>query len=109
MVISSDNISDFESTDDISSSDTSSQDIVSSKGPSRQLLKWYDYTTNDDIPEFEFSKSVGLKASTARSSATKAKASKFNEAPTLKNQTQTLTVLSPVPIKNLWKLEGGVE
>ncbi|GKA92982.1 hypothetical protein Tco_0814968, partial [Tanacetum coccineum] len=36
--------------------DTSSQDIVSSKGPSRQLLKWYDDTIDEDIPEFKFSK-----------------------------------------------------
>ncbi|GKB34372.1 hypothetical protein Tco_0879314 [Tanacetum coccineum] len=46
----------MESTNGISSSDTSSQDIVSSKGPSRQLLKWYDDTTDEDIPEFKFSK-----------------------------------------------------
>ncbi|GJW19064.1 hypothetical protein Tco_0026500, partial [Tanacetum coccineum] len=56
IIIISDNNSNLESTNGISSSDTSSQDIVSSKGPSRQLLKWYDDTTDEDIPEFKFSK-----------------------------------------------------
>nr|GEX39303.1 hypothetical protein [Tanacetum cinerariifolium] len=37
----------------------SSQNIVSSKGPSKQLLKWYDDTADEDILDFMFSKSGG--------------------------------------------------
>ncbi|GJW39935.1 hypothetical protein Tco_0065780 [Tanacetum coccineum] len=36
---------------------SSSEDIVSSKGPSKELLKWYDDTKDEDILEFMFSKS----------------------------------------------------
>ncbi|GKD70589.1 hypothetical protein Tco_1324679 [Tanacetum coccineum] len=68
-MISSDNSLDLESTDGPSSFDTSSfedivyssPDIVSSKGPSKSLLKWYDDLTDEDIEELMFSKSgVGL-------------------------------------------------
>ncbi|GKD44862.1 hypothetical protein Tco_1269507 [Tanacetum coccineum] len=80
-MISSNNNLDLECTDGPSSFDTSSSedimysspDIVSSKGPPKHLLKWYDDLTNKDIPEYMFSKSGGKKTTTSGSSASKAK------------------------------------
>ncbi|GKC95489.1 hypothetical protein Tco_1160931 [Tanacetum coccineum] len=71
------------------------KDIISSKGPSKQLLKWYDDTTNEDIPEFRFSKLGVVKA--------KAKASKAYGSSASKNPPLTVIVKSPVLINN-WTL-----
>ncbi|GKF00279.1 hypothetical protein Tco_0023629, partial [Tanacetum coccineum] len=48
--------------DSETSSYTSSNDIVSSKGPYKYLLKWYDDITEEEILEFKFSKSTTSKS-----------------------------------------------
>ncbi|GJZ87311.1 hypothetical protein Tco_0658921 [Tanacetum coccineum] len=78
----SNNSSDLQSTDGPSSFDTStseeivysSSDIVSSKGPSKSLPKWYEDLKDEYIEEFWFSKAGGKKTK-AKSSFSKAKAS----------------------------------
>ncbi|GKA23537.1 reverse transcriptase domain-containing protein [Tanacetum coccineum] len=51
--------------------DTSSEEkIVSSKGPSKQLLRWYDNSTYEDIREFIFKKST-TKGKSSNSTARK--------------------------------------
>nr|GEX11612.1 hypothetical protein [Tanacetum cinerariifolium] len=61
---------------------SNSEDIVSSKGPSKALLKWYDDTKDEDIPGFMFSMS----------------GDKIIQSP--KKPTLTVIVKSPVLIKN---------
>nr|GFA17351.1 hypothetical protein [Tanacetum cinerariifolium] len=58
------------------------EDIVSSNGPSKALLKRYDDSTNEDIEEFMFSKCRGKKL-------------QMPKKPNL-----TVIVKSHVPIKN---------
>ncbi|GKA14823.1 hypothetical protein Tco_0694469, partial [Tanacetum coccineum] len=59
ILISSDNIISLESNNFKQS--ISSDDIVSSNGPSKALLKWYEDATDEDTEEFMFSKSGGRK------------------------------------------------
>ncbi|GJR29445.1 hypothetical protein Tco_1105677 [Tanacetum coccineum] len=86
IVISSDSSSDLESTNGSSSFDSSSDNnyeeivysspnIVSSKGLSKSLLKWYDDLIDEDIEEFMFSISKGKKTKDSMSSTSKAKPS----------------------------------
>nr|GEX46188.1 hypothetical protein [Tanacetum cinerariifolium] len=61
---------------DTSSYDISSDDIASSKGPSKELLKWYDDLTDEKIHEFDFSKSTASKAKASKLITSKPTASK---------------------------------
>ncbi|GKE94467.1 hypothetical protein Tco_1579322, partial [Tanacetum coccineum] len=80
--------------------DTSSdKNISSSKCPYKELLKWYDDSTDKDIPEFKFSKST-TKGKASNSIACKLKASNSIALPTPRNPPQPFTVKSPVAIRN---------
>ncbi|GKE32398.1 hypothetical protein Tco_1451720, partial [Tanacetum coccineum] len=75
IIISSDNSSDSNSSSDLQSTDGpssfdtstseeivySSSDIVSNKGPSKSLPKWYEDLKDEYIEEFWFSKAGGKK------------------------------------------------
>ncbi|GKC50289.1 hypothetical protein Tco_1073034, partial [Tanacetum coccineum] len=113
---SSDSSSDLESTDGPSSFDTSisedivysSPDIVSSKGPYKSLLKWYEDLTYEDIEEFMFSKSGSKKSKAFFLDISKVKASLFakaygsssSKAKASLSSPKTLVIKRNVPIKN---------
>ncbi|GJV08342.1 retrovirus-related pol polyprotein from transposon TNT 1-94 [Tanacetum coccineum] len=75
--------------------------IASSKGPSKSLLKWYDDSSDKEIPEYYFSmstesasKALKLKASTLSASKSKASTSK-----TSKNGTYYITCIKDGPFQ----------
>ncbi|GKC79582.1 hypothetical protein Tco_1130356 [Tanacetum coccineum] len=74
ILISLDSSFNLESTDGPFSSDSgSSNEIVSSNGPLKSLLKWYDDEINEDIKEFLFSKSGGKEGKASGSLSRKVK------------------------------------
>ncbi|GJW78868.1 hypothetical protein Tco_0140550 [Tanacetum coccineum] len=89
IIFNSDNSSDSNSTS--KEIVYSSPDIVSSKGPSKSLLKWNEDLTYEYKEKLWFSKSGGKK--------TKAKASGLSSSKD-KVSPKTLIVKSPVPITN---------
>ncbi|GKD93603.1 hypothetical protein Tco_1373440, partial [Tanacetum coccineum] len=61
----------------------------------RELMKWYDDSTGEEILEFKFSKSIASKAKASKSTTYM-----YKEVSTLKNPPQPFTVKSPVAIRN---------
>ncbi|GKB01833.1 hypothetical protein Tco_0829877 [Tanacetum coccineum] len=65
-------------TSSVTKSDTSSNDIVSSRGPYAYLLQWYDDGFDESVPEFKFNKRTVCK-----SKASKKRHSNSKQVPTL--------------------------
>nr|GEV08527.1 hypothetical protein [Tanacetum cinerariifolium] len=64
------------SDEELSNEEERSDDIASSKGLSEHLLKWYDDSTDEEIPKFKFYKSIAFEAKAFKSTMSKSKASK---------------------------------
>ncbi|GKA77242.1 hypothetical protein Tco_0783703, partial [Tanacetum coccineum] len=62
------------SDEELSSKKELSDDIASSKVPSKHLLKWYDDSTKEIIPDLKFSKSTTSNDKASKSTVSKSKA-----------------------------------